>query len=354
MSLKLIGPRQTADTFQAAATFLDLCQIWGPLEPEVASKSKFAKYHSLRILKAIKAGEDPNLSNPTIGQEEPRLDPNDPDVQILNNQHSSTRRQASVEEVPDEHDRIQRHLAQHSTHDESLHPSRAPSVPPQSDLYRPPLPQVEGDDYYRTAPPEISPLSRSTHSQPVPEASGYFPNIADAQPNPPDAAPQDPSAPSQMDLQDEHPLPGPYESSSSNIVPAQSSHTSSLHSFPPPSLGGSISSPPAPHVSSHAGLSQITSIPSFSTEAQATAATSSSEAPTRPSFHMTQTPLQPNRPSHLAAASLAVSQTHYLNDEKAVAEAQKHARWAISALNFEDVSTAVKELRAALDSLGAR
>jgi vacuolar protein sorting-associated protein VTA1 len=33
--------------------------------------------------------------------------------------------------------------------------------------------------------------------------------------------------------------------------------------------------------------------------------------------------------------------------------AQKHARWAISALNFEDVNTAVKELRLALQNLGA-
>ena len=34
-------------------------------------------------------------------------------------------------------------------------------------------------------------------------------------------------------------------------------------------------------------------------------------------------------------------------------QAQKHAKWAISALNFEDVDTAVKELRIALNALGA-
>ena len=33
--------------------------------------------------------------------------------------------------------------------------------------------------------------------------------------------------------------------------------------------------------------------------------------------------------------------------------AQKHAKWAISALAFEDVPTAVKELRIALRALGA-
>lgn len=40
-------------------------------------------------------------------------------------------------------------------------------------------------------------------------------------------------------------------------------------------------------------------------------------------------------------------------DERSMAQAQKHARWAISALNFEDVNTAVRELRNALQSLGA-
>jgi vacuolar protein sorting-associated protein VTA1 len=40
-------------------------------------------------------------------------------------------------------------------------------------------------------------------------------------------------------------------------------------------------------------------------------------------------------------------------DEAAMVGAQKHAKWAISALNFEDVPTAVRELRAALELLGA-
>lgn len=46
-------------------------------------------------------------------------------------------------------------------------------------------------------------------------------------------------------------------------------------------------------------------------------------------------------------------QRDFVVDEKAMSAAQKHARWAISALNFEDVPTAVKELRRALESLGA-
>jgi vacuolar protein sorting-associated protein VTA1 len=37
-----------------------------------------------------------------------------------------------------------------------------------------------------------------------------------------------------------------------------------------------------------------------------------------------------------------------------IAAAQKHAKWAISALNFEDVPTAISELRKALATLGAQ
>ncbi|CAK7200669.1 hypothetical protein SEUCBS139899_003367 [Sporothrix eucalyptigena] len=40
-------------------------------------------------------------------------------------------------------------------------------------------------------------------------------------------------------------------------------------------------------------------------------------------------------------------------DDLAMVNAQKHAKWDISALNFEDVSTVVRELRKALEFLGA-
>lgn len=40
-------------------------------------------------------------------------------------------------------------------------------------------------------------------------------------------------------------------------------------------------------------------------------------------------------------------------DDQAIAQAQKHARWAVSALTFDDVNTAVKELKNSLRYLGA-
>jgi vacuolar protein sorting-associated protein VTA1 len=62
-------------------------------------------------------------------------------------------------------------------------------------------------------------------------------------------------------------------------------------------------------------------------------------------------------PPALAAVPLppvqAVAPGTYRTDDDSVMLAQKHAKWAMSALNFEDVNTAVKELRLALQTLGA-
>ncbi|KAF6225326.1 hypothetical protein HO173_012811 [Letharia columbiana] len=357
--------RQTADTFQAAATFLDLCQIWGPLDAETASKIKFAKYHALRIAKAIKANEDPNLSNPTPEPEQPPLDPNDPDVQMINglgdsSQHQDASRQPSVVEIPDEHDRLQGHMAGRSTYDESLHPSRAPSVPPQpAQAYQPP-PQQPAENYYHSAaPPEVSPLDPSTTDRTISDGGGYFPRVPDTDgrapsSSSPDAPSEDPSSPPVV-LPESSPLLPPT-SSAAGFPPSQPPN--SLHSFPPPNMDEPNISPPsyAP-VPSYGPGPPSASAPLFpqqppSAPRQAPATPikplPASGAPVRqalPPWQMAPLPMAPPPVS---------GQANYLTDEEAILKAQKHARWAISALNFEDASTAVKELRGALEALGAR
>ena len=54
-----------------------------------------------------------------------------------------------------------------------------------------------------------------------------------------------------------------------------------------------------------------------------------------------------------AASEAPPHKSHYRTDDNAISDAQKHAKWAVSALNFEDVDTAVEELKIALDALGA-
>lgn len=357
--------RQTADTFMAAATFLELCQIWGPMEPETASKIKFAKYHSVRILKAIKASEDPNLSNPVLGPkfEERPLDPNDPEVQMLNgsSNHIQTQNincQPSVVEVADEHDLSQGQLAQRSTYDESLHPSRAPSVPPQparNDQLR----QDASEHYYNNAEPqpEVSPLAPSSADRTMSEGGGYFPNVSNTSHQPRDPA-------HYTHIQDQHPSPPEVLLPDASSLPPPSSrasgfHTSlpppssSLHSFPPPGVDNLNASPPVVHPTPDYTRA-TSSAPRPSHPSQPITAPRDIPQPSVQPYHPTSSPSVTHpTPARSVGLPEVTNQAAYVADEDAILKAQKHARWAISALNFEDVNTAVKELRGALESLGA-
>ncbi|KAK2798460.1 hypothetical protein FQN51_007723 [Onygenales sp. PD_10] len=322
---------QTADTFQAAATFLELCQIWGQIDPEIAAKVKFAKYHALRIAKALKAGEDPNLSNPSMEEDAkmedgPPLDPNDPEVQALHNpgpeQDAGQQRprQPSVEDVPDDFDSVQRRLAQQSSLDESLHPSRSSSVPPPR--------------------PQESDHATAASSTGLPSPPTYPAGMMDLGPNHPHRpsrivhglVPDLPAAPSDF----------PSPASSNQDIPSTNigtfsdrMHTlSTFQSFPAPSshpptdVHGQRSTPsPTGTERNHSNLGPPTTAP--------------------------PTSIQPTKPIH-GISSYPNPTPNQGVDEDAIATAQKHARWAVSALNFDDVNTAIKELRNALEILGAK
>ncbi|KAJ5977696.1 hypothetical protein N7501_001038 [Penicillium viridicatum] len=280
--------KQTGDTFLAAATFLELCSIWGPLDPELAGRIKFAKFHAVRIVKAFKAGEDPNTTNPAPKQEEELAD--DPDVQAFDEsvaEQASRPRQASIEEIPDESDRLGRELARKSTLDESLHPSRTSSTP--------------------RGPPEIPSVPRNAPGSPL-------------QP---------------MDVDDTNTggleLPStPATIGGSSSVPRLPDTPTAFQSFPPPSEEPSVSTPDPASFYNTPGPSAPIPPPVAPTFVPPPAAS----VPVAPA------PYVPPQPSHGL-------------DDNTVQLAQKHARWAVSALNFDDVDTAIKELRNSLKCLGA-
>ena len=354
--------RQTADTFQAAAAFLDLCQIWGPLEPEIASKVKFAKYHSLRILKAIKAGEDPNLSNPVPeADEEPPLDPNDPEVQMLNgsseaNQHQNTFRQPTVVEVPDEHDHLKGPLAERSTYDESLHPSRAPSVAPQASRNHQQAQNQSEETFYQIAPaPDVSPIAPTSAQMAMSDSGGYFPTVPNDLKRAPGAAssnlpPHEPVSPPEVILPDPSSLPPPGASGFRTSRPPTNG---SLHSFPPPVVDDTnFSPPPSAALPTYPLAPPAASVPPTHSEASA-APRQTPQTPIQPPLPTPSAPVRHEAPARALASPSIASQPNYSMDEESILKAQKHARWAISALNFEDVNTAVKELKGALESLNA-
>ncbi|KAI9866625.1 MAG: hypothetical protein M1813_001177 [Trichoglossum hirsutum] len=338
--------RQTADTFQAAATFLDLTHIWGNPEAEIAAKIKYAKFHALRIAKAIKAGEDPNLSNPkrepSPTPKEP-LDPNDLEVQLIASTPPPARgrpRTASIEDVPDEHYSLQPSLAAQSNIDQSLNPSRAPSLPRPADLQTnfmptPPPPDFSaGDNYYSRGQPQgandVSPVELSPERKDS-EGGGYFPSI-----------PTFTAGDVQMTTAADPPQPFP-SSYSSYGPPAHQSP--SLPDPKPTFLPQAAPSAPPP-------MQQSTRYASYPMQHP------QQPPPPPQSYPYPYPSQQPSAPQPTPQAppyqQAPVDTDRLICDEEAIAKAQKHARWAISALNFEDVKTAVKELRGALETLGAR
>lgn len=371
--------KQTAETFQASATFLELLAIWGPLEPDIQQRVKFAKFHALRIVKALKAGEDPNASNPkpepATEELPPGLDPNDPEVQALNGDQSKNR-QPSVVEAPDEADNTQARLARQSLLNESLHPSRAPSQPPPNASIIPqgasadvsPMPK-DAADFYSNNQNDVSPMSPDRKSS---MGGNYFPSMpsptsAQTQPDLPTTLPCAP-----VDLDDSEPgldlpsaPPGEATGPILPIAPSEpglpSAPTTFAQSQPqqPRTPLDSFRPPPAP------GQPSIASIPSSHSYAppqlppqqhQTNAFVPPAPTPTSitsPPRYTAPPSAAPSQPAYVPA-SHSVTNANVEVDEEAMMKAQKHARWAISALNFEDVPTAIKEFQLALQTLGAR
>ncbi|GAM86000.1 hypothetical protein ANO11243_040100 [Dothideomycetidae sp. 11243] len=262
--------RQTIDTFQAASTFLELLIIWGPLEAETSQKIKYAKYHALRIAKALKAGEDPNASNPKDDLASPTV-------------------------------------ATGASGDHAMPFQPDLSSPPPA-AYQPPTVEDESE---RTAPPITAPSANMTSDAPEVETAGTSRTVETSQ----DA--------------DYFP-PVPTFTSESTASATTTANPDTVMSDPTDFYAQQPTQPPQPAL-----ISPPVQQPAVM-------------QPPIPSPHPMP---QATVPVH--QATLPPSAAAYRTDDESVALAQKHSRWAISALNFEDVPTAVKELRLALQYLGA-
>jgi vacuolar protein sorting-associated protein VTA1 len=187
-------------------------------------------------------------------------------------EHASKPTQPSIEEIPDESDRLGRDLARKSTLDESLHPSRTSSAPRPTVTSEPEIPSVPSNA--PGSPPQSMDIDNSGPGLELPDTPTAF------------------------------------------------------QSFPPPSTNPSVN--PASFYDPSNNASAHLPPPAAPPAAPAPAA----YTPSAPA------PYIPPQPSHGI-------------DDNTVQLAQKHARWAVSALTFDDVDTAVKELKNSLKLLGA-
>jgi vacuolar protein sorting-associated protein VTA1 len=304
----------------------------------------------------MKANEDPNASNPVQETQQqpvspPALDPNDPEVQRIYQgappPQSQNPYQPYVESAPNT----------------SVQPSpnfsaRQVSPPP------PNLPSAP-TGYTQSSHHDVSPMSQPAPSRQgsvVSIGGGYFPRTDPPTFTAETTAPGLPTAP--MDgnsLTTSQPMSPQasgasdpasfYQSSASPAPPTQHSQQ------PPPQ--NSYQSPPQQPISffpSPAAPPQHYqyAAPSPQPPQKPQHLRSQSGAFPPPAQQQYQTAPQQNplaQPS--APPPQPYSQGPFRNDEDSIIAAQKHAKWAISAMNFEDADTAVKELRSALRALGA-
>lgn len=233
----------------------------------------------------------------------------DVDAQDIGDTAEKTR-QPSVEEIPDDGDRVQRQLAGQSLLDESLHPSRSSSIPP----------------HVSTAPSSTIPAPAPA---PVPKTPSPAQNMdVDNEnepglslPSAPETIAPPPSVPHLPDTPDRP-----------SLSPPRPSHPEGFHSFPPPSTNPPSSPPAASH--------------------DPTSFYNRPTAPPGPTPVVKPAPA-PAIPAVPAPAPVPGQATSQAVDDQAIASAQKHARWAVSALTFDDVNTAINELRNSLRCLGA-
>ncbi|KAK3329961.1 Vta1 like-domain-containing protein [Apodospora peruviana] len=307
--------QQTATTFDAAATFFHLVNIWGTPDQETQQKIKYAKWNAARIAKALKDGKDPNESNPKHEEpQQPSLDPNDPEVQGLSGTTPGPApRTVTVEEIPDVD--LRRDAAGVSLPQSPA--SGGPSAVSDGEVNLPGVPTELAQpashrpDYFDQASlpsPILPPTHEPSNHQPGPDLTGW---------TPPQLSPGVPP-PSTTWQQPVNPLPH------SQWGPPQGTPSAPPLTFaqsPPPTAA--VASPPV--------------------------------NPPASAYYTNRTPVLPHpaRAPVPQATSYAPVNTDPAVDEAAMVGAQKHAKWAISALNFEDVSTAVRELRKALELLGA-
>lgn len=294
------------------------------------------------------------IMQPSVQFGSPQLQPTDDMKQEEQDRARSTSFQPFVEDVPDEPELSEPQITQ------SLHPSRAPytsettSQDPVRGYHHT---ASEGMENYHSqlGHDDLAAVEPAQAGNATFDEVGYFPRISGS-----DGIEQPVSASQEIPWDERASAPPPNTSISSLATPSRTSTISgpqplatrpaiSLQSFPPPNMDRL---PPSekPTVPLTSYLTQSSNMSRNSTQPTQILPPNTPSPPPPPKANLQP----PSTSEHSSNPPQSYSQTVYLSDEEAIMKAQKHARWAISALNFEDVSTAVKDLKIALESLGAR
>ncbi|KDE07880.1 hypothetical protein MVLG_01973 [Microbotryum lychnidis-dioicae p1A1 Lamole] len=303
--------RLTAKKFLAAANFHEVLATFGELSSENREKIKYAKWKASDIAKAFREGRKPT-PGPAGG-----LPPLEDD---------SLRGEVTSEEAKE----LARELAALGTTGERQDAIVSdPDAGPAQSTRSATVPSTADD-------PDSYPFPQHP-TTPLPRA----PAIIDDIERPVTLPPPPPAAPTSTTFLD---TPSDQVFSSIDLGPTTPSipithQTSDL--APPPSL------PPPPSIPSFQSASPLTHSTGFASAVFPPAPPVIPQKPIR-----ARPPVPGSIPTPTAAESTSSGNVTEPLDPMKIAQIQKHAKWAISALNYEDVETARKELKIALGMLG--
>ncbi|CDK26877.1 unnamed protein product [Kuraishia capsulata CBS 1993] len=294
--------RATIDKFMASVVFLGLLKQWdAELADDIAMKLRFAKFHVARIARTLKAGGDPNdyeMEGEKREEEEDKETNLTTDTNVAESQQES---KAEPEKTPE--------------------PKFAPEVSPP-DLPSAPL-DTDSTPKLPTAPRFIDGVESSLG---LPKPPRFIEN---------DANMGLPKAPRFIDDDFEVAPTAPVEPSETNTHPDKLGLPKTPTELKDAEGEKDAKESPKDH---EVGEPEKKAKPELS-----------------PTPRTRQAP-QPTKPAIASPPTIHPSKKDIekmILDDEVISKAQKHAKFAISALNYEDAATAIKELEAALSLLKA-
>mmetsp|Transcript_5108 Transcript_5108/g.13707 ORF Transcript_5108/g.13707 Transcript_5108/m.13707 type:complete len:462 (+) Transcript_5108:83-1468(+) len=353
--------KNTAKRFFAAATFLEVCETFGEPPTDMVEKRRYAMKKTSMILQAIKMGAKPEPGIPGSAYEENLDLPKNEQTTSYSNYINFAGAQPEPEtggapQSPSDHP-----YGKHPAPEVSCvygHAANAPGPPPAASSLYPPIqscesptpaqsPPVWGAAPYANAETQAAAVSRD-HGQPVfeystPETPDHYPAL--------------------------NPQPPPYGAGGANPWAAQVPRQLSAGSVPERGLhDGSNNGSTTYTPKSSLGEQTMPSI--FGAGANSPAAppaegpmyppTSQGNVPrdVGPQNRYTAAATKPSAPTSSRLAAQIATDSYclepkpgYIADFNAKKAAQKHAKNAASALDFNDVHTAIGELKAALAAI---
>ncbi|KAG6577471.1 Protein-like OF MAMMALIAN LYST-INTERACTING PROTEIN 5, partial [Cucurbita argyrosperma subsp. sororia] len=316
----------TAKTFYAASIFFEIISQFGPLQPDLEQKRKYAVWKAADIRKALKEGRKPQPGPPS-GDEDLSVPSSTPtsanDARPGEPQVSRTRSQSdslpqvydkvnddhsNVPQTPQVYDNMNNHTSLNTSpparfHNDvdNQHPSNIPSYPAAG------YPSHE----FHLPPPRNEPDNSSSYSQPYHHIQSYS----------------------------EHQQPLPHNYVSNETSPNYSySHFQSYPSFSETSLPTAPSHHPTYYQGSDASYSSHVTPPA--------------SYPSPSQYHSNGREGTASEPQPTAAPAKSYHyDSNYQPPPEKIAEAHKAARFAVGALAFDDVSVAVEHLKKSLELL---